>query len=436
MADDAIGDPLDSQHPAPRLIAQSPAEGFTAKQGRKDGEDGVESCSSRNPRRHYFTSARWTADGTSIIATLSDYSVGSFVLPSDLLEEADKPRHLDAQGCVRLPEPTQAIAAAPYFSLAEPASQIFLAACRDHPLHMYQAFPDAVDAPPIASYKLIKQETEEYIAPSSLLWQTPGTHFVCGSSNRLDYFDVSRSGSDGPVLTIPTIPSRRHISKGSGVGMRGTVSALAQSPASADGQGSVVAAGTRTRWIGLYDLNRSDKVVANWTVADADRSTFGTDLGGQGIVQMNWTPCGRYLIINERHADGLLVYDVRGAGELLTILRGRRSGCQQRMTCDVYQGGLRDNNSGSEVWAGAEDGSIAVWEQVGMDYGVKEPSWGWTAHEAPVGATLVHPSGSVVATCAGAWRHIAEDEVLGEGNAGTEPQVLEESSLKVWSVGC
>lgn len=397
--------------------------------------------------QRFYTSAQWTADGTSMLAVSSDQTVSSFILPADLLQPAGEPRHLARQASIKLPEPTQTLASAPYFSLANPASQTFLVGCRDHPLHLYHAFPQLDDADadagadaaedvasrPLYTYKLIRMESEQYISPASLLWEYPGTHFICGSANRIDLFDASGHCSDGPTLTIPTIPSRRHISKGSGVGMKGTVAALAASPpADASGHGSILAAGTWTRWMGTYDIHRTDRVVANWSIADADETAFHISLGGQGIVQTAWSPCGRYLVVNERQADGLLVYDIRGTGQLLAVLKGRKATTQQRLHFDVFQG-----ETGFEVWAGTQDGSVAVWEEVGMRNDVVEPSWTWKAHGSPIGSTIVHSSGSVAATCSGGWGYPRESR---ETHAASDEeshhrQVFDESSLRVWSIG-
>ena len=386
-------------------------------------------------QNRFFTSAQWTADGTSIITELSDRTVSTFVVPDDLLQETDAVRTLQPQATIALPEPTSTVTPAPFFSLLDPASQTLLVGCRDHPIQLYPAFPGDEGAAPLASYKLIKKETEEHITPSSLLWKYPGTHFVCGSADRLDYFDMSRHGSDGPVLTIPTIPSRRHISKGSGVGMRGTVSALAASQANPE-HSFVLAAGTRTRWLGLYDMHRTDKIVANWSVAGAGEDAFQVALGGQGIVQLLWSPDGRYLVVNERHARGLLVYDVRGSGRLLSVLRGRPAATQQRLGCDAYQNDLLAQ-TGPEVWGGSADGTVCVWDGVGQREGLVDPSWGWAGHGAPVGSTVVHPSGSVAATCSGGWVHVPDAEMedgtpFGPQQGGDRP--LEETSLKIWSI--
>lgn len=383
----------------------------------------------------FYSSAQWTADGTSILVSSSEQTISTFVLPADILEATEK-RALEPQSVLKFPEPTQTVVGAPYFSLAEPASQTFLAGCRDHPIQLYHAFPNDRSVP-LCSYKLIRQETEQYITPSSMLWQYPGTHFICGSANRIDQFDVTRHGSDGPVLTIATIPSKRHIAKGSGVGMKGTVSALAASPPDTNG-GSIIAAGTWTRWIGLYDLYRSDKIVANWAVSNTVDSEEAADIGGQGIVQVLWSPCGRYLVINERQSDGLLVYDIRGSGKLLSVLKGRRALTQQKLNCDVFQSDVHGSQS-FEVWAGSQDGTVQVWEDVGMTEGASAATWDWKAHESPVGSTIVHSSGSVAATCSGGWGPPSSQDIETEFGASGKPRgsqkVFRESSVKIWSVG-
>lgn len=408
-----------STRPEIRLLARQSARSETPPSPRSD-----------NAAPPFYSSAQWTADGTTVVVT-SDNAVSSVVIPADLLQHTHGELRLEPESTTRLPEPTQTVATAPFFSLAEPSTQIYLVGCRDHPLHLYHAFPRHEDAAPLASYKLIMAQTEAYITPSSLLWHGAGTHFLCGSANRLDYFDVTRPGADGPVLTVPTIPSRRHVAKGSDVGMKGTVAALAASH-----HDGVVAAGTRTRWIGLYDLDRAHHAVANWSIAHAGRddADFGFDHGGQGIVQLVWSPCGRYLVVNERQSSNLVVYDVRGSGKLLAALSGRGATSQQRLACDVYQSGA----GGFEIWAGSQDGSVLVWEDVGSQGGVVAPSWSWKAHESPVGSTSLHGCGSVAATCSGAWEHASDGAVESFGSeqpstAGV--RTLSESCLKIWSIG-
>ncbi|KAL2121266.1 hypothetical protein VTJ04DRAFT_5293 [Mycothermus thermophilus] len=436
-----------------------------------------------NTPRHdsFFKSVQWSADGTTLFTLSHTNRVCAFVLPENLLEPRPSPIELTAQSTIALPEPTTTVAPCPYFALENPATQVFLSGCTDHPIQLHHFFPPSSSSsesqpttttyPPLATFRLIKKETEAYLRIASLIWPRPGTHFIAGTENKIALFDVSRPDtglSTEPLLAIPTIPSTRHISKGGGVGMRGTVSALSISPqsmySSYDGfgggaagvGGGLLAAGTWTRSLGLYDLFRSASTsacVATWSVAPA-ASEAG--IGGNGVMQLAWSPCGRYLLVNERNATGLLVYDVRSTRRLLAVLKGWDGRTNQRLACDVFPG--TERVGGFEVWAGTVDGEVVVYEGVGNAEGSVEPSWKWKVGggEAAVGGVGMHLSGSVVATCSGSWkfRHeeddsSSEDEESSSDESGSgsesssssrrrrkEEQVyVEETSLKVWSLG-
>jgi telomerase Cajal body protein 1 len=376
------------------------------------------------PRKSFCKSAHWSADGTTILVSRSVDVIEAYVLPETLLSPREKFLALHPHSSFPLPEPTHALASAPYFSLQESYTQTALVGCRDLPIHLYPALASPLasdpqsslatsDRPaPLASYPLVNPLTEAHLPVASLLWPAPGTHFLAGTTNLLAHFDATRTG-DGPVTRIRTIPSTRHLSKGGGVGMRGTVSALALAPDS-----GLVAAGTWTRWIGLYDLARSTTAVSNFSVAATEE--------GSGVMQTAWSPCGRYLLVNERKSTGLLVYDVRGAGKLLCTLNGRPAMTNQRLTCDVYTDS--DNVGGFEVWAGTEEGRVSVWEGVGASEGYVAPSWDWKAHESAIGSTAMHLSGSVVATCSGSW-------ILGAGgNDDQGIRTTDDASLSIWSI--
>lgn len=153
--------------------------------------------------------------------------------------------------------------------------------------------------------------------------------------------------------------------------------------------------------------------VATWSIAEAADKDAG--IGGMGVTQTSWSECGRYLYVVERKSGGVLVYDVRGAGKLLAWLEGRGAGTNQRLGVDVFS-----TEKGMEIWAGGVDGVVRVWEGVGMSEGALERSWEWKAHDGilfsvsiqvnsfeltsypgPVTSTIVHSSGTVVATCSG-----------------------------------
>ncbi|KAK3339174.1 WD40-repeat-containing domain protein [Neurospora tetraspora] len=447
----------------------------------------------------FFKSVQWSADGTTLFTSSSSNRINTFVLPSTLLapRDDDSPLTLTPQGTLYLPEPTAAIAPCPYFALEQPSTQCILTASTDHPIHLHHAFPqppppsdpsdddDDFDLStyqqqpkPLATFRLIHTETERYLPITSLLWSYPGTHFLAGSTNCLSLFDVSRPDlglpSDTPLLTIKTTGPQHKSGNGARVvGMKGTVSALAMQPLSNGNYGSggnVVSAGTWTRNLGLYDLHRAGACVATWNVSQA-ASLAG--VGGRGVLQTVWSPCGRYLVVNERESSGLLVYDLRGTHRLLACLQGRDGETNQRLSCDVFPG-TNEEVGGFEVWAGTREGKVVVWEGVGMREGSVEPSYDFEVHAkgSAVGGTAMHMSGSVLATCSGSWKfpddddddsssgsdsesHSDSDDVESgtsssesdseeeqgrasqqrRGRARPPPAMVEETSLKVWSIG-
>ncbi|CAK7212009.1 hypothetical protein SCUCBS95973_001317 [Sporothrix curviconia] len=388
-----------------------------------------------------FKMVEWSADGTAVIASTASKSILTYVLPADLLsrdEEDDddtdgkrhcRPRHrtLTCHGRLQFGIAPASLAPAPYFSLAAPWSQTILVGFRDRPIQLYPLFPperqengggdgddddDGVMPPkapqPLASYSLIKHETEAYLPPMALLWPAPGNHFIVGTKSLLALFDSSRTSNDPPLLRVPTIT---YTGGGFALGLKGMVSALA---AGTEGSSQhLTAAGTWTRGVGLYDLTRAGgSCAAHWKVSDDAASAVSR---GDGIVQLLWSHCGRYLVVNERKSQGLLVYDVRGASKLLCTLAGRSARSTQPVRCSVYGGS--HHQKGFELWSGTDSGGVVVYEGVGQHEGVVDPSWQWQAHgQTVVGGTAMHASGSVVATCSSSLPVVDRDDDDDDGD--------------------
>lgn len=222
--------------------------------------------------------------------------------------------------------------------------------------------------------------------------------------------------------------------------MRGTVSALGAQATAEFAYTGLVAAGTWTRSVGLYDFARGGECVSTWNVAEAASSSVPIDpppcsssetprrrvsrepvapgIGGTGINQTIWSPCGRYLLINERQSSGMLIYDARVTNKVLGFLAGRDALTNQRLSCDVFQG--LDTVGGFEVWAGTSSATVKVWEGVGNTEGCQWPSWDFPASDPGVGtqatdspalgSVALHHSGSVVATCSGCWSIPDDDD--------------------------
>ncbi|KAM5433525.1 hypothetical protein MferCBS31731_007031 [Microsporum ferrugineum] len=309
----------------------------------------------------YFKSAQWSPDGTTVITNSADNHLRSYVLPPDLLEARDGPHILQPYYTIPSKEPIYSLAIYPFYELQEPSTTCLLSGLRDHPIQLNSALYPGL----LASYSLVSPTTEAFITPHSLLYPTSlgGTHFLAGCDSMICLFDISRPGKEGPISRLPTIPSRRKKLVGGGVGMKGIVSAMA-----IDSGGSrVLAAGTFTRHIGLYGDNGNGDTIATFSIANTAAEKA---IGGNGVTQVLWSPCGRYLYVVERKSDGVLVYDIRVTGQLVGWLEGRRAMTNQRLNVDLV-----DLRGASEIWAGGMDGVIRMWKNPSHTEGGLCPTW-------------------------------------------------------------
>jgi WD40 repeat protein len=184
--------------------------------------------------------------------------------------------------------------------------------------------------------------TERYIAPASLLFTPDGRHFLAGADSLIATFDVSRNG-EGPSVERKTNASTRG-RKGdvsTGMGMKGIVSALSIS------SDNILGAGTFTRNIALYANAGQGEQIAVFPLTQDMGKEDETYIGGSGVTDVRWSPCGKYLYVAERQGSGVHVYDVRVAGRRIGVLTGRRAETTQRIGLDVVvdAGGSRKHEA-------------------------------------------------------------------------------------------
>ncbi|BCS04261.1 uncharacterized protein AKAW2_80062S [Aspergillus luchuensis] len=370
---------------------------------------------SQNPNTQYFKGAEWSADGTTLLTDSSDHHIRTWILPPDLLEKTTYPSGISPYSVLPSAEPTYATAMYPFFSLQDPSTTLFLSSVRDHPIRLTSALAPTS----VATYSLVNPMTEAFITPHSIIYPSAlgGGQFLTGSDSLICLFDVSRPGNDGPVTSMPTIPSKRKQLVGGGVGMKGIISAMALDPTGA----GILAAGTFTRHVGLYGANGTGESLGTFSISKTEAHRH---IGGRGITQLLWSPCGRYLYVAERKSDGVLVYDIRVTGQLLGWLQGRKAFTNQRLKIDMVPSG---DNGSHEIWAGGTDGCMRVWQNPTHLSGAQDPKWEWKVHNDTVSSTVLHPMGNIVATTSG-QRHFEKDI----DNTSPPPVPNIDNSLKVW----
>ncbi|KAJ5184137.1 hypothetical protein N7492_001753 [Penicillium capsulatum] len=353
-----------SQQP---LCVASTSSSFAPASPSSDAPDSI-SGPSKDAGRKHFTTVEWTPDGTSLLAASADHSIRTFILPPDLLEK-ESAHDLKPYSTLPSAEPVYSMAAYPFFNLQDPSTTLFLSSVRDHPIRLASALAPSS----VGSYSLVNPTTEAFITPHSIVYPPTlgGTHFLTGSDSLICLFDVSRPGTEGPVSWLPTIPSKRKQIVGGGIGMKGIVSAMAINP-TGDG---VLAAATFTRKVGLYSSNGSGELLGTFSIANTDANQA---IGGRGVTQLLWSPCGRYLYIAERQSDGVLVYDIRVTGQMLGWLQGRKAVTNQRMKIDVVSSG---GDGAHEIWAGGTDGFLRGWKDPVYSAGGQDPDWEFKIHD-------------------------------------------------------
>lgn len=166
---------------------------------------------------------------------------------------------------------------------------------------------------------------------------------------------------------MPTIPHKRSRVVGGMGGIKGIVSALGMSSE------GILAAGTFSRWVGLYDGYGRGGPLGAFEIKGGTLDE--EEASGTGITQVLWSGDGRYLAVAERCSDGIGVWDIRGTGKRLAWLRGRNAKTNQRLGIEVFRG---------EVWAGGVDGKVRVWEELGLKEGTLDAQWEFKAHDGEV----------------------------------------------------
>ncbi|QDS74289.1 hypothetical protein FKW77_003613 [Venturia effusa] len=336
--------------------------------------------------------AQWTPDGTSLITTSGDNTIETIILPEDLLSPGTF-HELRPYSSVTSSDPIFSTAIYPHFNLQNHNTTLILYAARENGIKLKNAL--ALDAANWAVYPLVCPTTEVWRAPHSLLFNHEGTHFIAGSIAEFAIFDISRCNEE------PLERKKVGFRKNSGhynpkgldwtreiTGPKDIISAMDLSVE------DMFAMGTWGRKIAIYSGAGRGELI---TTFSPDQVEGGSDRFGKGMSQVKWSPCGRYLYVAERHSAGIHMYDIRGAGKRVGCLMGREAKTAVKLSFDVVP-----TAEGSEIWAGGTDGKMRMWRNPEQRGGVVSWDEEWSVHGENdlVCATLVHASGSIVATVA------------------------------------
>lgn len=283
----------------------------------------------------YFTSCRWTPDGSSVLTTSSDQVVRLFVAPPDLLSAVDGEQILEESllPYARLPFPSSTTATAIYpgFKISEYAPAMVLVAIEDHPVKLYNVHSRQC----VASYPITNPHRDTF--DNSLALEFPRTNsdvFLAGTRGqrgRVDLVSLLRPGSN----TETTKPlASAHVPDSLATGYRrAIVSAIAAKP-QPDGGDQLIAAvgfyqggGQRECGMALYDF-RVDQRDARCTMVSP--ATTNDDLTAHpwrrkanGTTSILWNPAGASA------GSESLIYQVPRNGSSNVIVRDARMGLRE-----------------------------------------------------------------------------------------------------------
>ncbi|ORY06980.1 WD40 repeat-like protein [Basidiobolus meristosporus CBS 931.73] len=335
---------------------------------------------------NFFKSAKWSPDGSCLLTSTNDDVIRLLELPTDIMEVTE------ATGLKSLLQVAEAetiydVSWYPLMNVQDPATCCFVTSCRDHPVHLWDAFSGQLRG----SYSVIDHR-EQMIGSNSLCFNLDGTKLYCGFNNAIHIFDTARPGRD--CSKIATTPSRK-----SRKGQKGVISCISFNP----DRSGLYAAGSYSKTVGLY--------------AENDNKLLSLLKGPQGgLTQVQFSPDGRYLYSVSRKEDEIYCWDIRDTGEVLFTLK-RYGDTNQRISFDV-------DLSGRFLLTGDQNGMLSTYS-VNPSSSQAELVLSLPAHEDLISAASFHPTLPLLLTCSGQRKfQISEDD----------EELTIDNSLKIWKV--
>ncbi|ORY15614.1 WD40-repeat-containing domain protein [Clohesyomyces aquaticus] len=370
--------------------------------------------------------AELSADGSCIMTSDYDRTASVYIL-------SDQNTALFFKASLKCPEPIWALTSYPYFTTSDPDTSLILLSTRANFISLHDISSQASIYNKICAYNNIDPLNETLRVPHSLLFTSSGTTFLAGSQNLISLYDINDSSA-------PVSAFRTH-SKDDPQGYRGIVSALS---ISTDG---ILAAGTWTRYVGLYDAEGSGAAITTislpggptWLPRDSRDQDNDNALRGNGVSQLQWSPCGRYIYVAERMSDVLLLYDIRNMSLGLAHCKSRNARTKQKLGFQVWSGRAGEDifTLDHEVWAGGVDGMVRVWRDPHLRAGGLEADDVVRVGEDPVVGTMLNREGTCLVAASGRLDAVfpgEEDEGEGRGRLSRHGRVRERGAVDVFSL--
>ncbi|GAA6014510.1 hypothetical protein JCM8202_001564 [Rhodotorula sphaerocarpa] len=324
----------------------------------------------------FFRDARLCPDGSCVLATAEDRSLSLLPLPFDPdTPVASTSRQLEPAWTHKPPDSVLSAAWYPGASAYDPAMFAFAAGVKDHPVQLW----DGSDRRVRASYPIV-DHTERFVAPHDMTFSPDGSSLYCGFENAIEVFDVGRPGEEGfRMHTTPTRSSRQ--------GQKGIISSLAFSPPATATGSSLLAAGSFSGTVGLYDPSLHKPLVI---------LLFPSQRGG--VTKVLFHPLSPHLLfVASRHSTHLDVWDLRNTLRRSSGGRlARKARTNQRLGFDI-------DPSGTWLAVGDQDGHLSVFSAQPLPDEL-EPVASFPLSPEPISTTLFHPTQPWLVTTSGTRR--------------------------------
>ncbi|XP_076654344.1 telomerase Cajal body protein 1 homolog [Halictus rubicundus] len=282
---------------------------------------------------NFTKGCQWSPDGTCLLVSSEDFRNRIYEIPRKLYNEKIRPIGQNFDPLDLTPMSITAVLTIkeggliydtcwyPYMNSWDPATCCFLSTSRESPIHLWDAFNGELRA----TYRAYNQ-VDEVEASISVQFVDSAKEVWAGFKNALRLFNMERPGRQ-----ISTIQFKKDFPNVSGL-----VSCIRENPI----MPGLVAFGTYAKCIGLYK--------------NGPLCSFKT---GNGVTQIEFSPCGTKLFSAVRRSSEFLCWDLRNPGTVLYTLQGRKSDTNQRIQFDITP-------DGKQIISGGTDGNYTVWDLV------------------------------------------------------------------------
>ncbi|XP_078437372.1 transducin/WD40 repeat-like superfamily protein isoform X2 [Wolffia australiana] len=317
---------------------------------------------------NFLKGVKWSPDGSAFLTSSDDDSLRLFYLPeggdgggvAQAEADVDREDSFESNLIVWEGESVYDYCWYPFMSLQDMNSCVFASTCRDHPIHLWDAFSGQLRA----TYRAY-DAMDEITAALSVSFNTFGTKIFAGYNKCIRIFDVHRPGRDFEL----------HSTLKGNEGLSGIVSSIGFSPS----HNGLLAFGSFNQTTAVYAEGNMELLFV---------------LHGQegGVTQVLFSKDGNYLYTGGRKDPYILCWDIRNtAGVVYKLYRSAES-TNQRISFDIEP-------CGRHLGTGGQDGLVHI-------YDLQTGQWvsGFQAAHDTVNGFSFHPSLPLAACTSGQRR--------------------------------